>query len=179
MTCIVGVVDGGKVVIAADSLGSNNSCKVERKDSKLFKNGEFIVGCTGSFRMIQVLQYSVSFPKIYDKDLMEYMCTDFVDTVRSVFKEKGYTPSSDDGDTGGDFLVGIRGRLFHIQSDFQVEETCNDFNACGSGVYYALGALEANKSYVDNCVDRAVNAISVASKFNPFVGGEIKTIVSD
>jgi len=47
MTCIVGVAKGGKVYIGADSLGSNGFTKEIRKECKVFKSGEFLVGVKG------------------------------------------------------------------------------------------------------------------------------------
>lgn len=51
MTCIVGIVDNGKVYMGADSLGVGGLSKRVRKDPKLFRVGEFVFGYTSSFRM--------------------------------------------------------------------------------------------------------------------------------
>ena len=42
---------------------------------------------------------------------------------------------------GGSFLVAYQGRLFSIQSDYQVCETNRGFHAIGCGADYALGSL--------------------------------------
>lgn len=57
LTCIVGMTHKGKVYIGADSLGSNGFTQSIRKESKVFKNGEFLIGCTSSFRMIDLLKW--------------------------------------------------------------------------------------------------------------------------
>ena len=40
----------------------------------------------------------------------------------------------------GEFLVGVKGRLFKISGDFQVSE--HDYVSCGSGEYHAVGMVD-------------------------------------
>ena len=54
----------GKVYIGADSLGSNGFTQSIRKESKVFKNGEFLIGCTSSFRMIDLLKWKFNPPTL-------------------------------------------------------------------------------------------------------------------
>lgn len=142
MTCIVGLVDGPKVIIGADSAGVGGWDIQNRKDVKVFTNGDFVIGCTSSFRMIQLLQYKLNAPKRHpDTDVMRFMVTDFVEAVRTLFREGGFTTKEKDAESGGTFLVGVAGRLFLIDSDFQVCERADGFDACGCGASYALGAI--------------------------------------
>lgn len=146
MTCIVGIVDKQlkRVVIGGDSAASNSNNIYIRKDPKVFKNGEFIFGCTTSYRMIQLLRFSFTPPEIKHKDIFEYMCTDFINEVRECFKNGGYLQRESDGDErGGFFLVGYKNRLFRIEHDFQVGENLNGIDSCGCGGDFALGALIA------------------------------------
>ena len=71
MTCIVGIVDklNNNVIMGADSAASSASIIVSRKDVKMFRKGDFIIGCTTSYRMIQLLQYSLQLPEIGNKDI--------------------------------------------------------------------------------------------------------------
>ena len=142
MTCIVGMVHKGKVYIGADSLGSDGFTQQVRKEPKVFKNGEFLIGCTSSFRMIDILKWKFNPPTVKDDNLHKFMVTDFVDAVRTLFVDNGYNITSDDWRSGC-FLVGLKGRLFSIESDFQVYE--QDFCAVGSGAYHALGSLYTSK----------------------------------
>src|SRR5659263_255408 len=144
MTCIVGMVDkiSNRVIIGGDSASSGGSNVFIRKDSKVFVNGEFIIGCTSSFRMIQLLRFSFKPPEIDSKEIYEYMCTDFINAVRICFKEGGYLQKCTDGDEkGGSFLVAYKNRLFKIEEDFQVAENLNGIDAVGCGADFALGAL--------------------------------------
>jgi hypothetical protein len=144
MTCIVGFVDQKekKVIIGGDSAGVSGLDIVIRKDEKVFKVNDFVIGCTSSFRMIQLLRFSFSPPKVHDKDIYEYMCTDFINAVRTCFRDGGYLQKYSDGDEkGGTFLVGYKDRLFKVENDFQVAESIQGYDSCGCGEKYALGAI--------------------------------------
>jgi len=144
MTCIVGFIDKqtNKVFMGADSAGVAGFEIILRKDPKVFKNGEFLIGCTTSFRMIQLLRFSLKAPIINDKDIFEYLCTDFIDAIRKCFVDGGFMQKSKDGDEqGGAFLIAYKNRLFEIDSDYQVAESMNGILSCGCGSSYALGAL--------------------------------------
>lgn len=144
MTLIIGMVNNGKVYVGGDSAGVSRLDVRIRKDSKVFKKGEFVIGCTTSFRMIQLIRFSFNPPKKYDDiDIYEYMCTGFVDALRDCFKKGGFSKINNGEESGGEFIVGWRDRLFKIYSDFQVSEEEGEYIACGCGEHYALGALDA------------------------------------
>jgi ATP-dependent protease HslVU (ClpYQ) peptidase subunit len=144
MTCIVGLVNKGRTYLGGDSAGVSGLDITVRKDKKVFSNGEFVMGFTSSFRMGQVLQYDFVPPEVDDdddEDLMRYMVKKFIPEVRKVFKETGYSKIDSNREAGGCFLVGVRGRLFQVDSDFQVGENMSGFAAVGCGESYALGSL--------------------------------------
>ena len=177
MTCIVGTVHNGKVLIGADSAGSNGYSVSNRKDVKVFKNGDFVIGCTSSFRMIQLLQYQLQPPKRHaDTDVMRYMVSEFAEAVRACFKVGGFNRSENSVDSGGVFLVGYQGRLFRIDSDFQVGESADGFYACGCGEAYALGVMQTNTQLDPRA--RVLKSLETAAYFScgvrgPFVFEEI------
>lgn len=137
----------GPSSLGGDSAGTDSSWnKTLRRDVKVFKIGEFVLGFTSSFRMGQLLQHKLVPPAIpKDKDLHAYMVTDFVDAVRKVFKDGGYAKVKDEEETAGVFLVGVRGRLFKVEEDYQVGESFDGYDACGCGEAYALGVLYATQ----------------------------------
>ena len=164
MTCIVGIIDkeSRRVLIGADSAGVSGYDITVRKDQKVFRNGKFVIGCTSSFRMIQLLQYKFKPPKIKGMDLHEYMCTKFVDKVRRVFESGGYLKKSNEVESGGQFLVGYKDRLFSVDSDFQVQEVADNYDAIGCGDAYAKGVLYAYSK--ENARDAAFLALTAAEK---------------
>jgi ATP-dependent protease HslVU (ClpYQ) peptidase subunit len=143
MTCIAAVVHDNVVYMGADSAGVAGSDLTIRADQKVFINGEFLIGFTSSFRMGQLLRYAFEPPKYREdeKDLYKYMVTDFVNAVRKCLKDGGYAQVDKGEEIGGWFLVGIRGRLFKIESDYQVGESVLPYEAVGCGEAYALGVF--------------------------------------
>ncbi len=165
MTCIVGLVDGNDVWMGGDSAGVSGLDITVRSDSKVFHNGEFLIGFTNSFRMGQLLACRLEPPARRDgQDLFRYMVTDFVDSVRLCFKDGGWAQCSNDVETGGTFMVAHEGRLFTIQSDYQVSETARGYNAIGCGADYALGSLASTASLPPE--GRVRKALECAELFN-------------
>lgn len=166
MTCIVGLVDNGKVYIGGDSAGMDGRYAMQvRADRKVFRNGEFIFGFTTSFRMGQLLAHSLQPPRRHQTDeVYAYMVTEFIDAVRECLKKGGYAEKNNEAERGGTFLVGYAGRLFEIHSDYQVAETVDGISACGCGDMIALGALAATAG--DPPLERLEKALSAAERFS-------------
>lgn len=164
MTCIVGYIDkvNNRVIIGADSAGVAGLDLTIRKDPKVFKVGEFIIGGTSSFRMLQLLRFSFVPPKIQEKDIYEYMCTEFVDAIRDCFTKGGYIKKESERESGGCFLVGYKNRLFCIQDNFQVGELDEDFDSVGCGQSFAFGAFHALKKHRYSAHDRVLKVLEVA-----------------
>lgn len=167
MTCIVGLVHENKVYIGGDSAATAGYNLTIRKDTKVFKVDEFVIGFTTSFRMGQLLQYTFKPKKISSKqDLMEYMVNVFVDDVRKCFKSGGYAKKSNEEEEGGTFLVGVQNRLFKIYRDYQVEEVISGINACGCGEEFAMGSLYTTAKLNMNPEERIKLSLEIASYCN-------------
>jgi ATP-dependent protease HslVU (ClpYQ) peptidase subunit len=146
MTCIVGLVHGGKVYMGGDSAGVGEYDLTVRVDKKVFTNGPFLMGFTSSFRMGQLLAYRLVPPEMKEgQDIMEFMVNDFIDAVRDCLNRAGFATIKDNEESGGNFLVGFKGRLFNIAGDYQVGESASKFDACGCGEDLALGSLYSTK----------------------------------
>lgn len=177
MTCIVGLVEGGKVYMGADSGAVSGLDMSIRRDRKLFRVGNMLIGFTTSFRMGQLLGYGFTSPRRHpDTDMMEWMATDFVDAVRARLKTGGFAEISNNREEGGQFMVGVDGRLFTVLGDYQVAENDCSYAACGCGTPYALGAF-ANTDGIPPR-DRLTAALLTAAKFSagvcaPFVFEEV------
>lgn len=172
MTCIIGLKHEGRVYIGADSAGSDGWAVVTRLDRKVFVNSGFVIGGTTSFRMLQLLQHAFRPPKRHaDDDLMRYMVTDWIDAVRACLKAGGFAKRENEVESGGTFLVGVAGRLFRIDNDFQVGEPARDFEACGCGEQYARGALQAIIGSEHSPVKRITLALEVAAEHAAGVRG--------
>lgn len=163
MTCIVGLVHDGDVYIGGDSAGIAGLSVSIRADEKVFGNGPFIMGFTTSFRMGQLLRYKFAPPAqtVHQGD-MEYMVTSFIDAVRQCFAANGF--GDKDASVGGNFLVGYKGKLYNIESDFQVGVPRLAYDAVGCGTDLALGAMFATEGLTPE--QRINAALSAASSFS-------------
>lgn len=144
MTCIAGLVHNGRVYIGADSAGIGGWDLTIRADEKAFTTGPYVMGFTDSFRMGQLLRYSLTPPEPTE-DLQRFMVTAFVDAVRGCLKAGGYARKENEQESGGAFLVGVRGSLFVVCGDYQVAEPADQMAAVGCGAQVALGALYATQ----------------------------------
>lgn len=149
MTCIVGFLDkeNDTVWIGGDSLASNGYSKNVCNNLKVFHhylNKSIIIGSTTTFRHIDLLQYSENlFPELdfYKKKEIdrEYMIKTFVPNLINLFQNNVY--SSNNEHKGGNFIIGIKNKLFEIQPDYSVLEPTTGYISVGSGEDFALGSL--------------------------------------
>ena len=167
MTCIVGWTENGKVWIGGDSAGVGGLSIRTRADEKVFKNGDMLFGYTSSFRMGQLLRYSLVVPEQSKrKDDYRYMCTDFIDAVINLFESKKFAKTNSGEISGGTFLVGYKGKLYEIENDFQVAVPSLNFEAVGCGVDIAIGALHALRNHKMKPRDRIIKALEAATEFS-------------
>lgn len=143
MSCVIGLLNEGKVYIASDGIATTDDG--EKRPiivNKVFKNSKYLIGFTGSVRTGQLIG-----PKFFTPPTNIY---ELPDAVREVLCEKGSLVVSNETQqhlTACNFLIGYQGRLFEILMDFQLNEVMGDFTAVGSGSPYAMGALYASKKW--------------------------------
>lgn len=180
MTCIVGVVEDGHVILGGDSMGSDGFTKQTRVDPKVFRRGPFVIGFCGSFRMGQVLRFKLRIPDHpRDMDDYEYMVTAFVDSVRECLMTAGVGKKNEDNtEEGGTFLVGYKGKLYVIEEDYQVGVVGDDFDCVGAGHEIAKGAMYAQSGQVSGR-RRIRKALEAAAKFSVSVGPPFNFVSSE
>ncbi len=174
MTCIVGLVENGVVYIGGDSSAVSGWDLMLRKDRKVFRVGEALLGFTSSFRLGQLLRDTFLPPALQENEHIErYMTTTFVNAVRECLKEGGFAQKKNEQESAGTFLVGFRGRLFRIADDYQVGETLHHYDAIGSGDSVAFGALYATAHLPTSLTPstRIELALSAAEQHNIGVRG--------
>lgn len=164
MTCIVAIEHEGTVWMGGDSAASRDNEIVRRTNEKVFFNEEFLIGYSGSFRIGQLLQYAFQAPKqSYGQTDMEYMVVDFVDALRYLLKDKGVLMKEEEGEAhDAEILIGYRGRIYVVESDFHIGCPLTPYASSGSGAPYALGALyvlnDDEKLSPQEKIDKALSA---------------------
>lgn len=172
MTCIVGIVEkkDGRVWIGGDSAGVAGYGLTARADEKVFRNGEFVIGFTSSFRMGQILRYCFTPPPIKTWDIWRYMVSEFIPASMKAMRDHGWErKAKDDGWAGGEiaggtFLVGVRGQLFKVEGDFQVGIARDGWAAVGCGDDLARGAIWASSAAFEHVrLQRALECAAALS----------------
>ncbi len=163
MTCIVAIEHEGKVWMGGDSAATRDDDIVCRSNEKVFINGEFIIGYSGSFRIGQILQYAFKPPKqnLFKQSDMEYMVVDFVDALRKTLKEKGAIMEEKEGEAhDSEFIVGYQGKIYVIESNFNIGRPLHNYASCGSGMDYAMGCLYnmPEELHITSKIEKALSA---------------------
>jgi len=164
MTCIIGLVSGGKVYMGGDSAGAAGWTVRALQNPKVFKVGPFIMGGTGSIRMGNVLQYHLEVQPQDGESDHEYMICQFAEAVRATLKEHGVAKVENNVEEGELFLVGYRGHLYWADSDFQITEHTDGYDACGCGAEFALGAMRVLEGLPPK--KRIKRALAIAAHFS-------------
>lgn len=147
MTCIVALRHKGVIYMGCDSAGVGGwYARSNRVDPKIYRVGDSLIGFTTSFRMGQLLGHALALPHHHaDVAVEKYMVTSFIDAVRSCLKNGGWAEREKEQERGGVFLVAYRGRIFEIESDYQVGERDEPFSAVGCGADLALGSFYSSE----------------------------------
>ena len=144
MTCIVGITDGKRIVVGADSAGSSpdNPELYSIAVDKVWKTGEYLVGICGSYRAGQIARWEMDWPEPPEPgaDLERFVVRDIVRALRQALQTAGASPSTE-GRT--QLLIGLRGELFSIGGDYSALKLTEHWIAIGSGRHHAYGALHA------------------------------------
>jgi ATP-dependent protease HslVU (ClpYQ) peptidase subunit len=145
MTCIVGYVEPetGVMYMGGDSACYNDREMSVQAGSKVVKRRDILIGCAGSPRVGDILQH-VFVPPVYrpeKKSLLSFLAVDFTGAMKRVLKAAG--ERSDKLEEQSALLIGLHGRLSHIEDNFCVLETACHYHAIGVGAYFALGAMHA------------------------------------
>ncbi|MDO8520875.1 MAG: hypothetical protein Q7S52_02055 [bacterium] len=183
MTCIVAVTNGKRIVIGGDSAGVGGYSLTVRKDKKVFKRSDesktfWLFGFTSSFRMGQLIQYELKLPPVDSnarEDLYGFMVTKFIPSLRECLKSGGYAEKKYEVETGGTFIVGLLGRIFEIENDYQVAEHSESFTAVGCGHDLAKGSLYTSRRSA-NLHARVRQALEAAERFSAGVRGPFEFV---
>lgn len=169
MTCIIGLVHETKVYIGADSIAVAGWEQLRYGWPKVFRVGEFLIGCAGSLRMLQILKFHLDIRLQQEGESDErYIVVAFVDAVRQALKERGYTHIDNNREEGGRFLAGYRGQLYLVDEDFQATCFTGGLKAIGVGAEYAMGAMMALHTWQPE--DRILQALAISAELSIGVG---------
>lgn len=172
MTCIVGIEHGGKVWMGGDSAVSWDNATALCTTSKVVRRGDYLIGGCGSSRAGNLVIYSAKLPsKPPTKNTEGWLVNNFVPALQTAFKDEP-RESGEQSPFAMEFgfLIGCRGQLFWLDSDFSIDRCQDGYFADGSGRQPAMGALYATKKGMAPR-QRILMALHAAEKYTPFVRG--------
>ena len=168
MSCIVGLVENDVVWIGCDSMSSDETSKLVRKDGKIFRvKNDAIIGFSGSYRAGQIIQYTKGLLNKRSKSEQEYLVTHFIPKIVKLF-DKG--DNDETLELECPFLLAFKDRLFQVDSDFQLAESAVGYDAVGGGAPYALGSLYSTAGTKMKAVDRVYWALKSAEVHGMGIG---------
>lgn len=186
MTCIVGLVGPKGVLIAGDAQFSTLHSQRMDSGSKVFSIFDTVaVGYCGSGRFGEILEYhldGLEEPPI-QMDERRWVIRELIPFLRDVLSAHGHLHIMEEDQTEhfgeSEFLLGVRGRLFCVASDFSTSEHVMPYETTGSGMDVSSGVL--HDAYASGrwptsdarLLDLAERAIIAATELTPFVGGNI------
>jgi ATP-dependent protease HslVU (ClpYQ) peptidase subunit len=148
MTCIVGIEGKNTVWLGGDSAAtSSDGSQTLIADKKVFVNGDIAFGICGSPKIIDPLMFTKFTPQKRGENNREYVGTVLVPMIKQAFKDSGCSVEHPEhGEVfQGEVLFGVGGKLYRMQSNFQLITDSQGYASVGSGSDIALGSLHATK----------------------------------
>lgn len=143
MTCIAGAIKGSEVWIGCDAVSVHGESAARLStQAKVFQVGEFLIGSCGTVRVQQIIRYLFTPPPIKG-DLTAYMVKIFVPAIRDLMQKGGGEIETPNGAVqfDGRYLIGVRGRLYELDSGYAVFESKYPYASVGCADQEALSAM--------------------------------------
>lgn len=173
MTTIAGLVDGGRVLLAADAQLTDDNWQQHQLGDKLWRWGDIIVGASGLCRPINVIKQIPphKFGPAHS-DPERFMYLEFPRIVREFTKP--YNIKLKDVE----MVVGIDNLLFRVD-DGTDALLFHDYVAIGAGGQYATGSLWTTADFGYLPEDRLHTAVEAAKHHDAMTGGDVEVITTD
>lgn len=176
MTIIVGALtakDG--IVLAADSYTEDGTTKALDYEGKLWSNGNYILGASGTVRIAQVVKYFFELPEFRESqkhNIEKFVVKEIVPPLKEILKEHELLETNTSFEA--EILIGWDDNICLIGGDFTVTVPLSKRLATGSGISQSLGSLDNKRG---NWTKRdVIKAVEVANLTAIGVGGNIYSI---
>ena len=167
MTCVAGLVHNGTVYMGGDSISVDGSSTFDTANQdKVFSNGPFMYAIAGSWRIRDIMQYSFVAPD-HDPRLTDdhYMKTEYSQALMSCFEKNKFVRFKDEVATikGAGLIIGYRGALYQLNSDFAILRAHDWGCADGSGYQAAFAVLWATRNLIEDPEERLLISLEAAA----------------
>lgn len=173
MTAIVGFTKNKKVYIGGDRIAASDSFSTDVTKSKVFRNGDFLIGYTSSFRFGEILEYCFTppTPSSHIKNDKHFLVAEFIPALRKCLEDNKYCSTDANGESGS-ALIGYKSKLYDLQGDWSILEYGDGYAAAGCGMYYSYGCLYGLKDSGLHPKKIVKKALMSAAKYHPLVSAK-------
>lgn len=171
MTVIIGIEHKDGVLMGSDSCMANDFSKGIVDEPKYFSVNEVLVGCAGSYRYANILQYHMKLTKqtAKEKDDRKYLICEFIPAIRQALADGNFVVKDDE--IYSNILLAYRKKLYFLQEDFSLIRNPEGYASCGSGRIAALGSLYTTNELHDISTEQRMRlALEASSHHTPGVG---------
>ena len=157
--------------MGADKMATNDNRVILIQDPKIFyinvnDSPEFLVGVSGNLRVLNIIKYN--------NQIMNCQLTDdpyfniiniLIPYIQETLKNHNSFMEYEDEQANSDshFLIGHKGKIFIVSSNYCITETYENFGVIGCGEEIAIGALEVltrTEPYHTNIIDVTLKIVS-------------------
>ncbi len=140
MTCVVGLAARNTVWMAADSGISNTDGNLTvANDPKILRFDDFLIGCAGSALSGQIIEMFMKQPSL-GPNPYENVAKYLVPAMKKTLKAQDLEWRGSD-----EYLVGHRGKLFHLDGNGYTLDLALPYWAIGSGVDIGLAVMYSTR----------------------------------
>lgn len=164
MTIVAAIETKEGTHFGCDAAGSSKGFIASYKQKKIFRNGPFIFGVSGSFRLMQIIQWM----KIVDDG--ESLClSKFVLDLKAILRESEMFNGDSSESLPGSVLFSMNGKLYEMQNDWSILRSEAGYSAIGSGDAYVYGSFFSTERMDPK--ERIRIAMKASAKYDPNVQG--------
>lgn len=160
MTCVVALRHDGVIYMGCDSAGVGGYSRSNRLDPKIYRVGEMLIGFTTSFRMGQLLGYSLTLPRPTWRRPSSTPCAIASRPAAGRRKTRTWSAAAISSSP-------TRAASSRSKGDYQVAENAEPYNAVGCGFDLALGSLFTSGRVANaSARERVEEALQAAAAFS-------------
>jgi ATP-dependent protease HslVU (ClpYQ) peptidase subunit len=162
MTVIAAIRTPTSILMGGDSARRTDGSIALVAAPKVFRNGDYLFGVSGSPRLAEILKYEFRPPrKTVAASWDEFLARSFVPKLKAALgAELGLVDKSN-------ILVGTKGGgIFEVTGNWFANQSREQYAAIGSGGDWALGSLHSTRGSPRG---RLLRALKAAAHFNAYV----------
>lgn len=144
MSCVVGIVRRGGILIGADMYSCRENRVITNIDQKVFNiQDKMLIGYSGHRRAGQVVEQELHVPRKRKAWTdMQFLTKSILPQIaRSIRKHRLYEDDTKKTPPDINFLVAYMGILYRVEPDLAISIPKDGYDAIGAGEEYALGSL--------------------------------------